>query len=70
MLRFGVSKFDHQTYVVVDRFLNKELCVCNAYEGGRDFKSRAKLIAHSLNFQLNESSRGISMELDLTMSEA
>lgn len=49
MLRFGICKFDMSTYIVVDRELNRELCVCNSYEGGSDFKSRAKSIANALN---------------------
>ncbi len=54
MLRFGISKFDNRTYVVIDRQLNRELCVCSYYNGGRDFRNRAKSIASALNASIIE----------------
>ena len=49
MRRFGIYKYDMSTYIVVDRELNRELCICTSYEEGSDFKSRAKTIASALN---------------------
>lgn len=57
MLRYGVSQFDGDTYVVLDRVLKKEVCVCSRYEGDRDYKSRAKTIARALNAHTKETKK-------------
>jgi hypothetical protein len=49
MLRYGIYRFDCNTYIVFDRMTNKEICVCSGYEGGRNYKKRAQTIARSLN---------------------
>ena len=54
MSRYGVSQFDGSTYVVIDRKLKKEVCVCSRYDGGRDYMKRAKTIARALNDHIKE----------------
>lgn len=58
MLRYGISQFDGSTYVVIDRILKKEVCVCSRYEGGLDYKRRAKTIAYALNDHIKETKSG------------
>jgi len=50
MMRFQVHKFDSDTYQVVDtKGKGHEVCVCGNFEGHRDAKKRAKMIAKLLN---------------------
>jgi hypothetical protein len=49
MERFAVEEFDKNTYQIIDRFGNFELCRCNNFEGHENAKHRAKTIAASLN---------------------
>lgn len=32
--RYIVEEFDGETYIVADTQLNREVCVCGAYDGG------------------------------------
>lgn len=52
--RYRISKFDHETFIVYDREEKREICVCSSYEGGRDARDRAKMIADALNLVYSE----------------
>ncbi len=49
MRRYGVTQFDSDTFVVVDRLQNREVCVCGNYEGATDARVRASIIAIALH---------------------
>ncbi len=51
MQRYGVSQFDTETFVVIDRVMNREVCLCGNYQGWTDAEKRARQIASSLNRQ-------------------
>lgn len=47
--KYIVSQFDNNTFVVVDRYTNREVCTCSNYEGGVNAQTRATWIAEALN---------------------
>ena len=49
MQRYTVNQFDGSTYVVLDQEAQREICVCENYEGWEDAKERAEEIALLLN---------------------
>ncbi len=49
MKRYQAYNFDSETWIVSDNVENREVCICGHYEGGRDAKRRAGLIAALLN---------------------
>jgi hypothetical protein len=49
MERFVVNQVDGKTYIVVDQQEQREICVCENYEGWEDAKERAAEIALLLN---------------------
>lgn len=49
MKRYRVSQFDSETWIVADSVENREVCICGDYQGWRDGKRRAHLIAGLLN---------------------
>jgi len=49
MSRFFISQFDKDTFVVIDRNEQREVCVCSNYDDWKDAKERAKIIAKLLN---------------------
>ena len=49
MKRYRVDQFDSETWIVADSIENREVCICGDYEGWRDGKRRAHLIAGLLN---------------------
>jgi hypothetical protein len=42
MERYTVDQFDENTYIVLDREEQREICVCGNYEGWEDAKERAE----------------------------
>ncbi len=59
MQRYAVNQFDTDTFVVVDKLQNREVCICGNYEGGMDAKIRAHQIAIALNKQINQRSKSV-----------
>ncbi len=57
MQRFAVSQFDSDTFVVVDRFENREMCVCGSYANGIDAEARARQIAIALNKEMHRQTK-------------
>ncbi|GEM_PF-3176275 len=57
MQRYGVTQFDRDTFVVVDKRTNREVCICGNYEGGMDAEKRAGEIAAALNAQTGQKTR-------------
>jgi hypothetical protein len=49
MQRFGVSQFDRDTFIVIDRYEHREVCVCGNYQEYKDAEKRARQIANALN---------------------
>ncbi|MEP7137717.1 MAG: hypothetical protein ABI904_22555 [Chloroflexota bacterium] len=49
MKRFFVSQFDKDTFVVIDKNEQREVCVCSNYDDWTDAKKRANSIAKLLN---------------------
>ncbi len=48
--RFSVNKFDEETYQVIDTEKEKEIALCNVYEGEpAPAKERADILAFLLN---------------------
>ena len=47
--RYYVSRFDGDTYQIVDRIENREVCVCSNYDNFSDAAERAEKIAKLLN---------------------
>lgn len=47
--RYTVSRFDTETFVVVDRATNREICVCSDYDDYEDAEKRAEQITNALN---------------------
>jgi hypothetical protein len=49
MKRFVVNQFDGKTYIVLDQEEQREICICEDYEGWEDAKERAEEIVFLLN---------------------
>ena len=49
MQRYVVSKFDGQTFLVVDQIEKREICICQNYDDFEDAENRAKKIVKALN---------------------
>jgi hypothetical protein len=49
MNRFIVSQFDENTFVVVDKNEQREVCVCSNYDDWEDAEERATKIVNLLN---------------------
>jgi len=49
MKRYRVDQFDSETWIVTDCIENREVCICGDYQGWRDGRRRAHLIAGLLN---------------------
>lgn len=49
MQRYGISEFDSDTFVVVDNYDKREVCVCGNYQEWTDAEDRARQIADALN---------------------
>lgn len=49
MNRFVVSQFDENTFVVVDQYNQREVCVCSNYDDWEDADKRAQNITELLN---------------------
>jgi len=47
--RYVVSRFDIETFVVIDREANREICICGDYDDYEDAEMRAEKIADALN---------------------
>ena len=47
--RYYISRFDGDTYQIVDSIENREICVCSNYDDFFDAKERAKMIVKALN---------------------
>ena len=52
MQRYIVSKFDVNTFVVIDQNEKKEICICSNYNEHVDAEERANFIAGLLNKNL------------------
>lgn len=57
MQRYVVSKFDINTFVVVDQTEQREICTCSNYDDWSDAEERAKNIVRLLN-ESNEKTLG------------
>ncbi len=51
MKRYIVSRFDEDTFVIIDQNEQKEICVCSNYDGWEDAEERASNIVMLLNAQ-------------------
>lgn len=49
MKRYIVSRFDKDTFVVIDQNEQKEICVCSNYDDWEDAEERASNIVMLLN---------------------
>lgn len=49
MQRYIISQFDSDTFLVIDRYENREVCVCGNYVNGMDAEIRARQIIAALN---------------------
>lgn len=49
MKRFIISRFDGNTFVIIDRNEQREICVCSNYDDQEDAEERAKKIVKLLN---------------------
>ena len=49
MQKYTIYQFDRHTFVVIDQHEQREMCVCQNYDGYEDAEQRAKEIATSLN---------------------
>lgn len=49
MNRYAVSKFDEDTFVIVDLVEQREICVCVNYDDHEDAEERSKKIVGLLN---------------------
>lgn len=49
MQRYAVSQFDSNTFLVIDNYDKREICICANYEKGMDAETRARRIAAALN---------------------
>lgn len=49
MQRYIVSRFDANTFAVIDQNEQREICVCSNYDDWDDAEERAKSIAELLN---------------------
>lgn len=58
MHRYTVSRFDGETFVVVDQIESREICICTDYETGSDAGKRARRIANLLNGQAEAGTHG------------
>lgn len=47
--RYYISRFDGDTYQIVDSIENREICVCSDYDDFFDAEERAKMIVKALN---------------------
>lgn len=47
--RYYISRFDGDTYQIVDSIENREICVCSNYDDFFDAEERAKMIVKALN---------------------
>lgn len=50
MSRYEISRFDDNTYVVVDLVSNREVCVCANYDEENDAEERARQIVMALTY--------------------
>ncbi len=50
MQRYATYQFDRNTFVVFDQYEQREICVCQNYDGYEDAELRAKEIAVALNY--------------------
>ena len=57
MQRFIVNRFDENTFVVVDRTQQREICICSNYDDWEDAEERARNIVKLLN-ENNEKTLG------------
>jgi hypothetical protein len=57
MERYTVDRFDENTYIVLDREEQREICVCGNYKGWEDAKERAEKITLLLNEKQKEIKR-------------
>lgn len=51
MKRYIVSRFDEDTFVVIDQNEKKEVCICSNYDDIEDAEERARNIVMLLNEQ-------------------
>ena len=51
MERYIVSKFDEDTFIVIDQNVQREVCFCSNYDDLEDAEDRAKKIVMLLNEQ-------------------
>jgi len=49
MQRYIVSRFDRNTFVIIDQNENREICICSNYDDWIDAEDRAKRILELLN---------------------
>lgn len=49
MQKYTTYQFDVHTFVVIDQHEQREMCVCQDYDGYEDAELRAREIAASLN---------------------
>lgn len=49
MKRYAVNVFDLHTFIVIDQYQEREICVCQNYDSHEDAKQRANEIAFLLN---------------------
>jgi len=52
MQRYDVSQFDNDTFVVIDNYENREICVCGNFNEVEDAGERARKIVFLLNRQI------------------
>jgi len=57
MQRYIVSRFDGNTFIVVDQKEQREICVCSNYDDVEDAEDRARKIIGLLN-ESNEKTLG------------
>lgn len=53
MALYVISQFDTETFQVIDKFANREICVCGNYLASPDAEKRARQIANALNRKTN-----------------
>ena len=49
MPKYAMYQFDGHTFVVFDQYEQREICICQNYDGYEDAALRAKEIVASLN---------------------
>jgi len=54
MQRYGINQFDSDTFVVIDNYENREVCVCGNYQEWTDAEKRARQIANVLNKEAHQ----------------